>query len=148
MEKRISFSQFQQVKSAAKMCNPLQIKCDALRTQIEKLATEYKNIDKQIDALEAGIKSVIGCRVGDLVKKVIEPGIDANGKPKKTTKYVPTDIVSYDEKKKQYVITLPDNEPTESTETPVSETPVTEEPSSENTSSEDNDIPSDAPIFA
>ena len=43
----------------------------------------------------------------ELVKKVIEPGVDVNGQPKKTTKWLPTDIVSYDEKHKQYVITTP-----------------------------------------
>ena len=63
-----------------------------------------------ISALEAGIKSIIGFRTEELVKKVIEPGTDKNGKEIKTTKYVPTDIVTYDKDKKQYVITTPDEE--------------------------------------
>ena len=77
MEKRISYSQFQQVKAAAKMINP--------------------NI----------------CKIESL-KKVIEPtgATDKTGKPIKVTKYLPTDIVSYDEQKKEYVINVPDNEET------------------------------------
>lgn len=109
MEKRISFDQFQSVKRVAQACNPLVVKRDKIREKIEKLQAEYNDYDTQVASLEAGIKQVIGFRVEELVKKVIEPGIDANGQPKKTTKYLPTDIVSYDEEKKQFVITTPDN---------------------------------------
>ena len=65
-------------------------------------------LDEQIKALEAGIVQVIGFHVEDLVKKVIESGIDSKGQPVKTTKYLPTDIVSYDAEKKQYVIAVED----------------------------------------
>jgi len=49
--------------------------------------------------------------VADLVKKVIEPTGKTDpktGKPIKVTKYLPTDIVSYDEATKEYVITVPE----------------------------------------
>lgn len=108
MEKRISYSQFQSVKRVAQACDPLIVKKSKLKEKIEKLAAEYKDYDMQIASLEAGIKNVVGFRVEELVKKVIEPGVDQNGQPKKTTKYLPTDIVSYDENTKQYVITTPD----------------------------------------
>ncbi len=108
MEKRISYSQFQSVKCVAKACDPQITKRNSLKEKIEKLAQEYKDCVTQIDSLQAGIVAVIGVPVDALVKKVIEPGVDANGKPKKTTKYLPTDIVSYDEKHKQYVITIKD----------------------------------------
>lgn len=108
MEKRISYDQFQSVKRVAQACNPLMVKRDKLKEKIEALTKEYCDYDTQIASLEAGIKSVIGFRVEELVKKVIEPGIDVNGQPKKTTKYLPTDIVSYDAAKKQYVISLPE----------------------------------------
>lgn len=110
MEKRISFDQFQSVKRVAQACNPLVVKRDKIKEKIEKLQAEYNDYDTQVASLEAGIKQVIGFRVEELVKKVIEPGIDANGQPKKTTKYLPTDIVSYDEEKKQFVITPPDED--------------------------------------
>lgn len=123
MEKRISYSDFQSVKSVFKSCEPKIAQREKLRVKLEKLATEYKECTEYISTLEAGIVKIIGLPVDKLVKKVIEPGVDAKGQPKKTTKYLPTDIVSYDEKKKQYVITFPDVEtPVESEakeETPV-----------------------------
>lgn len=110
MEKRISYSQFQQVKSAAKMIDPLQRKMNPLKAKIEALVTELKGYQTQIDALEAGIVTILGFHVSDLVKKVIEPTgkTDANGKALMVTKYLPTDLVFYDEQHKQYVITTPD----------------------------------------
>ena len=110
MEKRISYSQFQSVKCVAKACDPLISKRDKLREKIEGLVEEFKGYTTQINSLQAGIVQVIGFPVEALVKKVIEPGVDAKGQPKKTTKYLPTDIVSYDEEKKQYVINVPDTE--------------------------------------
>jgi len=99
---------------------------------------------------------VIGFPVDALVKKVIEPGVDVNGQPKKTTKYLPTDIVSYDEKHKQYVITLPDDKtPSEealpSSEENDMEAPA-EEPSADPTDKAEDtpaeqEAPTDAPIF-
>lgn len=110
MEKRISYDQFMSVKRVAQACNPLMVKRESLRKKIEKLAAEYKDYDTQISSLEAGIKQVVGFRVEELVKKVVEPGVDCNGQPKKSTKWLPTSIVSYDEQHKQYVITAPDAE--------------------------------------
>lgn len=125
MEKRISFDQFQSVKRVAQACNPLMVKRDKIKAKIEKLTAEYNDYDTQISSLEAGIKQVVGFRVEELVKKVIEPGVDVNGQPKKTTKYLPTSIVSYDETKKQYVITVPEEqkeEVSENTETTTNDT--------------------------
>lgn len=150
MEKRISFDQFQSVKRVAQACNPLMVKREKIKAKIEALAKEYKDYDTQIASLEVGIKQVVGFRVEELVKKVIEPGVDANGQPKKTTKYLPTDIVSYDEKHKQYVITTADD--SETVETPAEETaeentestPMDVEPANEEPK---NNVPTDAPIF-
>lgn len=110
MEKRISYSQFQSVKCVAKACDPLISKRNKLKEKLDKLAKEYDECNTQISSLEAGIVSVIGFPVDKLVKKIIVPGVDANGQPKKTTKYLPTDVVSYDETHKQYVITVPEDE--------------------------------------
>ena len=112
MEKRISFNQFQQVKSAARMIDPLKRKMVPLEKKIKVLAQEYKDYQTQIDALEAGIVQILGFHVSDLVKKVIEPtgATDKNGRPVMVTKYLPTDIVSYDEQKKQFVITSKEEE--------------------------------------
>ena len=109
MKKEISYSQFQQVKSAAKMIDPNMRKIEALKKKIMPLVAEMKQYQALNDSLEAGIVSVIGFHVSDLVKKVIEPtgANDKFGKPIKVTKYLPTDIVSYDEQKKVYVIETP-----------------------------------------
>ena len=166
MEKRISFDQFQSVKRVAQACNPLMVKREKIKAKIEALAKEYKDYDTQIASLEAGIKQVVGFRVEELVKKVIEPGVDNNGQPKKTTKYLPTDIVSYDEKHKQYVITIPNTNPeggpksfseSEKAASPSEENnmeTLTKEPDT-NTEAENKDtqavktedVPTDAPIF-
>ena len=106
MEKRISYSQFQQVKSAAKMIDPNMRKIEALKKKIMPLVQEMKQYQALNDSLEEGIVKVIGFHVYDLVKKVIEPtgAVGKDGKPIKVTKYLPTNIVSYDEQKKEYVI--------------------------------------------
>ena len=122
MKKEISYSQFQQVKSAAKMIDPNMRKIEALKKKIMPLVAEMKQYQALNDSLEAGIVSVIGFHVSDLVKKVIEPtgATDKFGKPIKVTKYLPTDIVSYDEQRKVYVIETAENANTLTTETPTS----------------------------
>lgn len=151
MEKRISFDQFQSVKRVAQACNPLIVKRDKLKTKMEALKAEYDSYDTQIASLEAGIKQVVGFRVEELVKKVIEPGIDANGQPKKTTKYLPTDIVSYDEEKKQFVISVPDeNEVIDAEfEETTTEEPVGDSPTNptEETETPNVEVPEKASIF-
>lgn len=167
MKKRISFDQFQSVKRVAQACNPLMVKREKIKAKIEALNKEYNDYDTQIASLEAGIKQVVGFRVEELVKKVIEPGVDVNGQPKKTTKYLPTDIVSYDETKKQFIVSIPDNDPedvetksfSESEETASSseesnmETSTKEPDTNAGTEDEDTQtveaesVPTDAPIF-
>ena len=112
MEKRISYSQFQQVKSAAKMMDPNMRKIESLMNKIKPLEEEIKTLQSLNNALEEGIVKVIGIPVYQLVKKVIEPtgAVGKDGKPIKVTKYLPTNAVSYDEQKKQYVIQIADDE--------------------------------------
>jgi hypothetical protein len=133
MEKRIPFFHFQSVKSVAKAIDPYlktmdKLKSDVLaikeayeakqaklKAEFEEKATkvkqEYDNYQLQIDSLETGILQMTGFHVAELVKKVIEPTGKTDsktGKPIKVTKYLPTDIVSYDENTKEYVVTVPD----------------------------------------
>ena len=135
MKKEISYSQFQQVKSAAKMIDPNMRKIEALKKKIMPLVTEMKQYQALNDSLEEGIVKVIGFHVTDLVKKVIEPtgAIGKDGKPIKVTKYLPTDIVSYDEQRKVYVIDI---------ETPDGETVVP--PTTENVAGSDYDKDAEA----
>ena len=146
MEKRISYSQFQSVKCVAKACDPLISKRAKLKEKIDKLTAEYDGCDTQIKSLEAGIVTVIGFPVDMLVKKVIEPGVDVNGMPKKTTKYLPTDIVSYDEKHKQYIISVDDTPCTSATPTtPTASTEPTTIPQTESVT--EDTMPVDTPVF-
>lgn len=130
MEKRISFNDFQSVKRVAQACNPFMASREKVKTKIEKLAQEYNDYDTQIKELEAGIQKVYGFRVEQLIQKVTATvknadgteRLDANGKPMKTTKWLPTSIVSYDEAKKQYVVTFNvENTPSAPVEEPQNE---------------------------
>ena len=161
MEKRIPFVQFQSVKSVAKAIDPFLRQKSRLEAQVaglddefkvkaeeelkklkarlkanmaarkEKLEAEIKGTDDQIAAIEAGIVSIIGFHVTDLVKKVREP----NEKGEVETKYVTTDIVSYDNVTKEFVVNAPDEEvvpagdmPAGEDESPEPECPTPEEP--------------------
>lgn len=126
MEKRISYSQFQSVKSVAKACDPLIVKKNKLKTKLDTICEEYNNLSTQVSALEAGVLQIIGFHVDDLVKKVIETSQDKNGKEVKITKYLPTEIVSYDKDSKQYIISVPDENLSESQETTEVESSVSE----------------------
>ena len=120
MRKEISYSQFQQVKSAAKMIDPNMRKIEALKKKIMPLVEEMKQYQALNDSLEEGIVKVIGFHVTDLVKKVIEPTgtIGKDGKPIKVTKYLPTDNVTYDEQRKVYVIETADDADTQTATVP------------------------------
>ena len=114
MEKRISYFEFQSVKSVAKAIDPMVREKEKLEAQVKELAEKYKAVQAEIGLYEAGVVKNIGFHVTDLVKKVIEPTgkTDAKtGKPIKVTKYLPTEIVSYDEATKEYVIAVPEDEP-------------------------------------
>ena len=91
------------------MMDPNMRKIESLKAKIMPLVNEMKSLQAINDSLEAGIVNIIGFHVFDLVKKVIEPtgATGKDGKPIKVTKYLPTDMVSYDEQKKQYVIHIP-----------------------------------------
>lgn len=111
MEKRVSYVVFQSIKCVAKACDPLITKRKKVEEKIAKLQEEAEAYDAQIKSLEKGIHDMVGFRVEELVKKEItETGTDAKGKPIKTTRYIPTDIVRYDQPSKQYIITVPEEE--------------------------------------
>ena len=104
MEKRISFFEFQSVKNVAKAIEPHLREQYKIKAQIEKLAEQYKKEQAAIDALEEGVVKIVGFHVNELVKKVVE----TSEKGLKITKYLPTDMVSYDDATKQFVITTVD----------------------------------------
>lgn len=133
MKKRISYDQFMAVKRVAQAVNPLITKRNKAKEAMDKAQADYDSFNAQVEGLQSGIKQYVGFDVEQLVKKVIEPAVnedgtpktDKNGKTLKVTKYVPTDIVSYDKENRQYVITMPDaEEPKEEVENTESAEPV------------------------
>lgn len=118
MEKRISYDQFMAVKRVAQAVNPLITKRNKAKEAMDKAQADYDSFNAQVEGLQSGIKQYVGFDVEQLVKKIVEPAVnedgtpktDKNGKTLKVTKYVPTDIVSYDKENRQYVITIPDEE--------------------------------------
>lgn len=133
MEKRISYDQFMAVKRVAQAVNPLITKRHKAKEAMDKAQADYNSFNAQVEGLQSGIKQYVGFDVEQLVKKVIEPAVnedgtpktDKNGKTLKVTKYVPTDIVSYDKENRQYIITVPDaEEPKEEVENTESAEPV------------------------
>ena len=133
MEKRISYDQFMAVKRVAQAVNPLITKRNKAKEAMDKAQADYDSFNAQVEGLQSGIKQYVGFDVEQLVKKVVEPAVnedgtpktDKNGKTLKVTKYVPTDIVSYDKENRQYVITVPDaEEPKEEVENTESAEPI------------------------
>lgn len=106
MEKRISFYEFQSVKHVAAAIEPLVKQKDKIDAKIRELVEEYKGYETRINSLQSGIVSVIGLPIDKIIKRVVESGTDKNGNPTKTPKFLPTENVRYDEKTRQYVITI------------------------------------------
>ena len=108
----------------------------------ESLEKEKQELEDNIALYESGIFHTFGVHVTNIVKRVVEPTgkTDKEGHPIKKTDYLPTDIVSYDEQTKQYVITLPDEEepivPPTTEDGPGSDFDIDVENSVENTESE------------
>ena len=122
MEKRISYFEYQNAVSVAKIIDPMvrerakaQEQYDKLVDQhntlmakVEQKAATLQALDKEIDAYQAGIVKYIGFPVTDLVQKVMVPTgkMTPEGKPAMTAEFKPTDRVKYDETTKEYVITI------------------------------------------
>jgi len=124
MEKRISFFEYQNAVSVARIIDPYLRQKEEAETQKAKLEEELSKItakletvqeainknQKEIDSYEEGIVRIIGFHVTDLVKKVMVPTGKTTpaGKPAMTAEFVPTEIVTHDEANKQYIITIPE----------------------------------------
>lgn len=120
MEKRISFFEFQNAVSVAKLIDPyvkqlheaeaVKAKLDenlkALNEKIEKNRKVIEEAQNNINGYEAGIVKIIGFHATDLVKKVMVPTgkTTATGKAAVAADYVPSSIVRFDEASKEYII--------------------------------------------
>ena len=111
MKKTISYTQFQSVKAIAKACNdPMRRKAVTLE-KIQKLQEECHEYDNQIESIGAGVFQMTGHHVSEWVKRIEEPTGKINaktGKPLTSVKFLPSDLVSYDETTRQYTLNIPD----------------------------------------
>ena len=124
MEKRISYFEYQNAVSVAKLIDPMvREKAKALEqydklvdqhnklmAKVEQKAATLQALDSEIEKYQSGIVKYIGFPVTDLVQKVMVPTgkMTPEGKPAMTAEFKPTDKVKYDEATKEYIITTPD----------------------------------------
>ena len=127
MEKRISYFEYQNAVSVAKLIDPMvREKAKALEqydklvdqhnklmAKVEQKAATLQALDSEIEKYQSGIVKYIGFPVTDLVQKVMVPTgkMTPEGKPAMTAEFKPTDKVKYDEATKEYIITVPDEVP-------------------------------------
>lgn len=104
--KTITKTQFGMIKRVAMNVNPLVTKKNKNLAKIDALLAENELLKSQIEGHEGGVKALTGYQSEDLVKKVVVKidKYDENGKQLTMTKYVPTDMVVYDEDSKSYHI--------------------------------------------
>ena len=104
--KKISTRTFAAIKRVAQNVNPLVTKKNKNIEKMEKLNAENMELEQEILGHEAGIKALTGGYTSeDLVKKVTEVyKVDEDGKEYKATKYVPTDLIVFNEEENCYYI--------------------------------------------
>ena len=124
MEKRISYFEYQNAVSIAKLIDPMvREKAKALEqydklvdqhnklmAKVEQKAATLQALDDEIDKYQSGIIKYIGFPVTDLIQKVMVPTgkMTPEGKPAMTAEFKPTNKVRYDEATKEYIITTSD----------------------------------------
>lgn len=126
MQRRISVTEFRAIKRIAQAVNPLVVKKNKLKGQIEELVREYKSYEQQIEGMEGGVRNLTDGAYNseDLIQKIIEPNgkFDKDGKALKDTKYLPTDKLVYDDITKAWFINMPEPEPVTENEPEMADT--------------------------
>ena len=111
MKKKLTTRQFAAIKRVYKnVCSSIETREKNL-AKIAELEEENKGLDAFIDANETGVKMITdGIPSEALVKKVVEETdkMTASGKFAKVTKFVPSEIVAYDEEENCYYIEEPE----------------------------------------
>lgn len=128
MKKEISVRSFASIKRVAMNVNPLVTKKNKLIAKTKEMQDEIELLNKEIEGHEMGIMALTGgYKSEDLLTKVVTKldKLDKNGKPLTETKYIPTDLVEYDDIKKVYYVGSED-------EVETVETTVTDDSFAEN----------------
>lgn len=127
--KTLSVRQFAGIKRVAQTVSPLVVKKNKIAMSINKLLTEFNNLNEEINGHEMGVKILTGGLTSEhlIVRKVEDTGkTDKEGKPIKITKYdYNPDTVRYNEETNTYelLVMLAENAPQNSQESQESQEP-------------------------
>ena len=94
------------IKKTAQIVQPNVAKKQRLEAQIANLQNQLAEANTAIAEWDGAIVRMTGYSSEQLIKRVVEPSgkVDANGKPLTITKWIPTEIVSFNEETNTYVI--------------------------------------------
>ena len=94
------------IKKTAQIVQPNVAKKQRLEAQIANLQNQLAEANAAIAEWDGAIVRMTGYSSEQLIKRVVEPSgkTDANGKPLTITKWVPTELVSFNEETNTYVI--------------------------------------------
>lgn len=94
------------IKKTAQIVQPNVAKKQRLEAQIANLQNQLAEANAAIAEWDGAIVRMTGYSSEQLIKRVVEPSgkVDANGKPLTITKWVPTELVSFNEETNTYVI--------------------------------------------
>ena len=94
------------IKKTAQIVQPNVSKAEKLKAKINELNEELKMTESAIMQWDGAIINMTGFRSSDLIKRVVEPTgkTDGDGRTLTVTKWVPSDIVKFDEERNVYCI--------------------------------------------
>lgn len=94
------------IKKTAQIVQPNVAKAEKLKAKIKELTEELELTDAAIMQWDGAIVNMTGFRSSDLIRRVVEPTgkTDGEGRVLTVTKWVPTEIVKFDEGKNVYII--------------------------------------------
>lgn len=94
------------IKKTAQIVQPNVAKKQRLEAQITDLQNQLAEANASIAEWDGAIVRMTGYSSEQLIKRVVEPSgkTDANGKPLTITKWVPTELVSFNAETNTYVI--------------------------------------------
>lgn len=107
------------IKKTAQIVQPNVSKAEKLKAKINELNEELEMTESAIMQWDGAIINMTGFRSSDLIKRVVEPTgkTDGDGRILTVTKWVPSDIVKFDEERNVYCIdAAADVKPSEQTE--------------------------------
>ena len=94
------------IKKTAQIVQPNVSKAEKLKAKITELNEELEMTESAIMQWDGAIINMTGFRSSDLIKRVVEPTgkTDGDGRTLTVTKWVPSDIVKFDEERNVYCI--------------------------------------------